>query len=189
MSSILAADPGLSPNALSQSLARLVGLWSLTATPRCWPMRPSEFRLLRPNGQLALSVWCPIEDQPIYLQVRAVLARYVGKEVAAPFFSAPNKIGGPDNLRRLLEDAGFVDVSVRRQDFSVELVSAADFLVRYGTQSVLVELLPPLGEERCRSALRDLLARLSNNSPDLPFTPAMPFYLATAGVDTMIPHG
>jgi hypothetical protein len=85
MSSILAADPALSPNALSQSLARLAALWSLTATHRCWPMRPREypqffadlpaapreaFRLLRPDGQLALSVWCPIKDQPIYLQVR-----------------------------------------------------------------------------------------------------------------------
>jgi hypothetical protein len=59
----------------------------------------------------------------------------------------------------------------------VELVSAADFLVRYRAQSILVELLLPLGAvslgaERFAGRVVQQLARPA-------FKLVMPFYLAT----------
>jgi ubiquinone/menaquinone biosynthesis C-methylase UbiE len=83
-------------------------------------------RVLRPGGRLGISCWRSAEDSPPYAAIQRALARRVGTERAAlPRFALSD--GG--QLRTLIEDAGFRDVSVHRRTMMVEW-SSTDLFVR-----------------------------------------------------------
>ena len=67
-------------------------------------------RVLSPGGRVVLSVWQPLEHQPVYRALFEAEARHLGvelREVAVPF-----GFEGADRLRALLVEAGFERVAI-----------------------------------------------------------------------------
>lgn len=71
-------------------------------------------RALRPGGTLGVAVWCAIEDCPPFAALRSALGSVLGLETATAYEAGPWGFGDADALARLVSEAGFTSVHVRK---------------------------------------------------------------------------
>lgn len=69
------------------------------------------YRVLKPGGLVAISVWRPIEHSPCHLAIAEALGRHVGEDVAQRF-QAPFSLGDTAALHALITEAGFREVEI-----------------------------------------------------------------------------
>ena len=69
------------------------------------------FRVLRPDGKLAIAVWDAVERNPAYMSIISVLQEEVGT-AAADAVRMPYSLGDSDIVKADLEAGGFVDFQV-----------------------------------------------------------------------------
>ena len=84
-------------------------------------------RVLKSGGRLAFSVFTRIEDTPGYAILVNAIQRHAGEEAAVDrrkIFS----LGGAAEIRRLLEAAGFRDISIEVFDYFSRFPSPDEFL-------------------------------------------------------------
>jgi SAM-dependent methyltransferase len=85
-----------------------------------FPDRPAALaemrRVLRPDGQLGIAVWCAIEECPPFAALGKALESVLGADIAHAYQAGPWGFGDSDSLARLANDAGFTDVNVRRHE-------------------------------------------------------------------------
>jgi ubiquinone/menaquinone biosynthesis C-methylase UbiE len=88
------------------------------------------YRVLSPNGRLVALVWRSIVHSPGFAALAAALDRHVSPTAGA-VMRAPFVFGDrPEELRRLLTDAGFHDVMVR-SDVRMVRFASPEALVQY----------------------------------------------------------
>lgn len=80
-------------------------------------------RALATGGRLAVSTWRSDEEMPVLRELRAIAERHVG-----PIVDRRHSFGDADELRRLLLDAGFSDVSVTPKSRIVRFPDGATFV-------------------------------------------------------------
>jgi ubiquinone/menaquinone biosynthesis C-methylase UbiE len=89
-----------------------------------FPDRPAALaemrRALHPDGQLALSIWCAIQDCPPFAALASALGRVLGSETASAYEAGPWGFSDAESLAQLVEQSGFKNVTVRR--FELPLV-------------------------------------------------------------------
>jgi ubiquinone/menaquinone biosynthesis C-methylase UbiE len=104
-----------------------------------------EFRrVLAPNGRVTLSVWTG--PSPYFAAQREGLARHVSSE-AATSIAAAFTLGNGNELRGLLETAGFHDVIVHHIRMMLRLPVPEEFLLRHLSAMPIAELVAAAGEE------------------------------------------
>lgn len=85
-----------------------------------FPDRPAALaeirRASRPAGQLAIAIWCDIEDCPPFAALAKALGQVLGAETADAYKAGPWGFGDSDSLARLVKDGGFTNVKVRRYE-------------------------------------------------------------------------
>jgi SAM-dependent methyltransferase len=116
---------------------------------------------LRPGGQLALLAWRDVGSNEWITAVRDALA--LGRELPSPPLNAPGPfaLADPEHVRRVLGEAGFVDVQLDPVDASMEFgTSAADAFGFIGTMGVTRGLTQDLDAEARQRALAALHAVL-----------------------------
>lgn len=79
-------------------------------------------RALAPGGRLAVSTWRPIGEAPVFRETHRIAERHLG-----PIVDQRHALGGEAALARLLEEAGFDDVRVRKASKTVRFTEAATF--------------------------------------------------------------
>jgi ubiquinone/menaquinone biosynthesis C-methylase UbiE len=79
-------------------------------------------RVLAPGGRAAIATWRSLEDVPGMLELNAVAERHVGRIV-----DSRHSFGDAAALKRLLQDAGFSDVSVATGAHDVQFADGALF--------------------------------------------------------------
>jgi SAM-dependent methyltransferase len=72
-------------------------------------------RALRPGGQLAVAVWTEITDNEWFTAIHKALLATLGAEAAA-VIQAPFRWPHAQELKAMIEAAGFADVRLYRQD-------------------------------------------------------------------------
>jgi SAM-dependent methyltransferase len=96
-----------------------------------FPDRPAAVRemrrVLRPGGRVVVMVWRDVRHSPGYVALIEALETHVGPE-AATVMRLPFVFGDePGSLASLLEEAGFVDVTIQAKSGMVEFGSVAEF--------------------------------------------------------------
>ncbi len=85
-------------------------------------------RVLRPGGRLVVNV--PGAAPPVFRTLEEALRAHVSAE-AAGFVSVVFSLNDPDELRKLIGDAGFSDVAVDVRTRSLRLAPPLEFLRQY----------------------------------------------------------
>lgn len=130
------------------------------------------FRLLRPGGRAALSVWGPPADNPWLGALLDAASDVLGMPVPPPGVPGPFSLADAD-LRGLLEGAGFEDVVV--EEVSVPQQSPSfeaywDFVTALaGPLAVLLQGVDDGSRQAIRDRTREALARYtSDDGLDIP---------------------
>ncbi|MEA2901863.1 MAG: hypothetical protein QOH36_1750 [Actinomycetota bacterium] len=96
-------------------------------------------RALRPGGRLAVMAWQELARNEWLMAFREALA--VGRTMGSPPNGAPGPFGlaDPDHIRRVLADAGFVDVAVEAIEEPLEFGTDADDAFTFARTMGMVE--------------------------------------------------
>ncbi len=101
-------------------------------------------RVLTSAGRVALSVWTGAS--PYFVAQREALGRYVGVE-ATMASTAAFSLGNADELRGLVQDAGFRDVVVHHVRMTLRLPPPEKFVLRHLSAGPVAELVAAAGDE------------------------------------------
>lgn len=85
------------------------------------------YRVLRPGGRLAASVWASIEHSPAFAALADAVERHIGPD-AASNRRATYAFGDARELERLVTDAGFREVTVRTETGATRFPSPEQFV-------------------------------------------------------------
>jgi ubiquinone/menaquinone biosynthesis C-methylase UbiE len=84
---------------------------------------------LKRTGRFAVATWEPIEQQPLHAAFAEVELRHLSElGVTYDDLIAPFSLGDRDELRQLLEEAGFQDVEIRRHPLEVRWPEPGTFV-------------------------------------------------------------
>lgn len=117
-------------------------------------------RVLVPGGEVAVSVWGPIERSPAFAALAGALECQAGVRVAAAvhwLFS----LSEPGDLRALLAGAGFDRIRVRTARKTTRFPSVAEFLRRHVPGSPVGSATTRMSEEDKRKVVADVEAELA----------------------------
>ena len=92
------------------------------------------YRVLKPGGKLAANVWRSLNRTPGFAALERAISTYVSEDAAA-IVQSPFSIDDPNELKALVEGAGFQDVNVRMDIRMVRFKSPSDFYRCYTTGS------------------------------------------------------
>jgi SAM-dependent methyltransferase len=81
-------------------------------------------RVLRPGGRIVLSVWQGLERHPFYQTLHNVSSRLLGKSAVQTVFS----LGDSNELRKLLTEAGFLQIEIEPLSIMARFPNAEEFL-------------------------------------------------------------
>jgi SAM-dependent methyltransferase len=137
------------------------------------------YRVLVPNGRVALSVLRSIEHNPGYVALAEALERHVevdaGAMMRSPFTSLST-----DGLRDLVAGAGFRDARILIGIGTVRYPSAEEFLRQEGVSSPLAGLIGALSDDVREALIRDLREALRAYVDDTGIVFPAETYLAVA---------
>ena len=118
-------------------------------------------RVLNPGGRLILSVWGPIERSRGFAVAADAVARHIGPEAARPITLAFD-LSDADELRALVTDANFKDISVRAAVKILRYPSPEEFIFRHITGSPLGSAVSQAGESARTAMLAEIQTRLAS---------------------------
>lgn len=88
------------------------------------------YRVLKPGGRVAVSLWCDIEENPYFHVLVEVIARHIGQETAMGLKAAFG-LSSADKICTLLMNAGFARVEMTIEQLDLELPKLKDFVPRH----------------------------------------------------------
>lgn len=136
-------------------------------------------RVLAPSGCVALSVWRPLDYQPAYVALAEALERYIGGE-AGNMMRSPFPAWDGEDLRTLIRDARFRDMSVTIEISSVRYPSVEEFVRREAASSPLAEPIAATEREVQEKLVREVEDSLNEYIDDEGIVSPMESYVVTA---------
>jgi SAM-dependent methyltransferase len=123
-------------------------------------------RALRPNGRLAFVCWQAINENPwMFLPMGAALQYIAAPPLPAPGAPGPFAFADPQDVRRILETAGFADIALAplHQKLLIgggqDVAATADFMLKMGPAAfALREAADPGIVPRVAAAVREAIA-------------------------------
>lgn len=119
------------------------------------------YRVLVPEGRLALAVWQPIEHSPGFASLAQALERYVSPEAAA-LARAPFALGNAEELQTLITEASFRDVVIRPAVKTLHFPSVEAFVQHYVAGSPLAGLVAQVDDGARTALLEEVQAKLAS---------------------------
>ena len=138
-------------------------------------------RVLRPEGRLAISVWRSLAHNNVPNALNDAMLTRLG----VPAGAAPFTLGDKDDLRRMLADAGFTDISIEEETAPATFESSklyVDVIVEGGAAVIpaLSEMTPEERAEARAGLHADLADQLSDYESGGVFRFPMSTHIAVA---------
>ncbi|GIK42188.1 MAG: hypothetical protein BroJett011_60210 [Chloroflexota bacterium] len=132
------------------------------------------YRVLKPGGRVTLSSWTNIQESPYFNNLVAVISHHINHDTAAGLGAAFN-LSNPDEIRSLLDKAGFRAIEVAATQLELELPPVEEFVPRHISATPMAVGFNTASEAERQAVLNDLAARLAPfKKPDrslrVPFT-------------------
>ena len=87
-------------------------------------------RVLKPNGQLAISTWCSIEKNPYFDALVKAVSKYLGAETASGL-EAAFTLTSSSEIKNLLAEAGLKSSTVEAFEVNLDLPPIEGFVARH----------------------------------------------------------
>lgn len=87
-------------------------------------------RVLRPKGQLAISVWCEVGHNPYFDALMKAVTNHLGTETASGL-GAAFTLSKPSEIEELLVEAGLQKVEVEMCELSLKMPEVSKFTARH----------------------------------------------------------
>lgn len=120
-------------------------------------------RVLTPGGRLVLNT--PGAMHPFFSIMEGALERHLGGE-AAGFLRAVFSLSNPDDVQRLLAEAGFRDVGVETRAVSLQLSEPRNFLWEYVYSTPLVGVVTQFDDDRLSSLEEEIVEKANDRFAD-----------------------
>jgi ubiquinone/menaquinone biosynthesis C-methylase UbiE len=116
------------------------------------------YRVLRPGGRLALSVWRSIEYSPAFAELAAALARHMGAQAGV---LAPFALGDAEEVPQLVAAAGFGEVTDEVVARTLRFPSPGAFVQCYVAGTPLAATFAATGETTRAAVVADVLRAMA----------------------------
>ena len=135
-------------------------------------------RTLRPGGRVAVSVWCPLEDNPYFESLVRAMEQHVGPDTAKGLRAAFG-LADANEVKALLSDAGFDAVVSEPASLELELPPLSEFVPRHISATPMAAGYAAATEEARAAVIRDVVEAMARHRS--PAGPRIPFrsHLAT----------
>lgn len=88
------------------------------------------YRVLKPKGRFAISLWCDIHHSPYFHVLVQAVSKHVGVETASGL-QAAFSLSDPDSIHTLLTEAGLTSLKMTVKRLELELPKLEDFIPRH----------------------------------------------------------
>lgn len=129
-------------------------------------------RALRPGGRVAVSVWCPLEDNPYFERLVRAVERHIGPDTAKGLLAAFG-LTHADELKALVAGAGFDDVGSATAPLDLELPPLSEFVPRHISATPMAAGYAGATEDARAAVLRDVTEGMARYGA--PASPRIPF--------------
>jgi SAM-dependent methyltransferase len=135
-------------------------------------------RALRPAGRVAVSAWCPVDQNPYFDSLVRAVERHVGGDTAKGLLAAFT-LTGTDELRAVIAGAGFHNIALEAATLELELPPLFEFVPRHISATPMAAGYAAATEDARSAVVRDVVEDMSRFGS--PAAPRIPFrsHLAT----------
>lgn len=103
------------------------------------PMAMAEmYRVLKPHGRIAVSLWCDIEESPYFDVLVHAVTHHIGAETAVGLRTAFG-LSDPETICSLFTEAGFNDLDAMVKQLDLDIPKPADFVPRHVSATPMAE--------------------------------------------------
>jgi SAM-dependent methyltransferase len=118
------------------------------------------YRVLKPGGRVAVSLWCDIRESPYFQVLVEGVTKHIGAETAAGLRAAFG-LSDLEAVRALLAGAGFKNVKTTVKELNLELPKPQDFVPLHVSATPMSAGFHAALEEARRAVIRDVSEHLS----------------------------
>ncbi|SFF57761.1 Methyltransferase domain-containing protein [Fontimonas thermophila] len=130
------------------------------------------YRVLRPGGRVALSLWCEIQESPYFDALVQAVTRHIGAETAVGLRAAFG-LSELATIRALVEGAGYTDLRITVKQLDLRLPRLSDFVPRHVSATPMAGGFSAASPEKQQAVVEDVSKKLasydSGNGVCVPF--------------------
>lgn len=130
------------------------------------------YRVLKPGGRVAVSLWRDIEESPYFDALVQAIRRNIGSETARGLQAAFG-LSDLETIHALVEGAGYKDIRTTVKQFDLQLPALADFVPRHVSATPMAAGFNAASPEERQAVIQEvsekLAAYVSGNEVSVPF--------------------
>ncbi len=123
------------------------------------------YRILKPKGRVAVSLWCDIGESPYFHALVETVVRHIGPDTAAGLGTAFS-LSDAGVIRSLLSEARFRNVEMTVEQLDLDLPKAHEFVPRHISATPMTAGFSAASEEVQSAVVQEMSERLAPYETD-----------------------
>lgn len=142
-----------------QSVDAVLCAQTLQFLPDKSPALGEMRRVAKPDGRVAISLWCAIEENPYFAALVDGISTHIGPDVSAGLHAA-FALTDARQIEQLLSDAGFPQIAFTHKQLDLTLPPLVDFVPHHVSATPMAAGFSRAESERQRQVVRFVSQRL-----------------------------